>query len=294
MKYLGAGFDIHGGGQDLVFPHHENEIAQAEAYAGAHGSSATGCTSGMLNIDQEKMSKSLGNIKLAARGAGRVRRGHRADADARHSLPEPLELLRRQPGRGARLAGAHQELPVQPRRPGGDGTAATGPHPRRRGRETTLVDSSTRRSASSARHMDDDFNSRRGARGRVRRGAGDKHLRGQVSGALQDPAAAAALLRGADGDPAEHLRRAGPVRGGRGGGTGESGLGPDEEAARRRSAGTPARRRTSWSSCCSRPGRQRRAEQGLRARGQDTRRAGGPRASRSRTSRDGYRWRFER
>ena len=63
MKYLGDGFDIHGGGQDLVFPHHENEIAQAEAYSGGtfvrywmH--------SGMLNIDQEKMSKSLGNIKL--------------------------------------------------------------------------------------------------------------------------------------------------------------------------------------------------------------------------------------
>lgn len=63
VKYLGGCFDIHGGGQDLVFPHHENEIAQAEAYSGdtfvrywLH--------SGMLNIDQEKMSKSLGNIKL--------------------------------------------------------------------------------------------------------------------------------------------------------------------------------------------------------------------------------------
>jgi len=62
MKYLGEGFDIHGGGLDLVFPHHENEIAQAEACSGKpfvrywlH--------SGMLNIDMEKMSKSLGNIK---------------------------------------------------------------------------------------------------------------------------------------------------------------------------------------------------------------------------------------
>jgi cysteinyl-tRNA synthetase len=61
MKYLGDGFDIHGGGLDLVFPHHENEIAQAEACSGKpfvrywmH--------SGMLNIDMEKMSKSLGNI----------------------------------------------------------------------------------------------------------------------------------------------------------------------------------------------------------------------------------------
>lgn len=62
-KYLGLPFDIHGGGSDLVFPHHENERAQSEA--------AYGCTfanhwmhSGMLQINQEKMSKSLGNFKL--------------------------------------------------------------------------------------------------------------------------------------------------------------------------------------------------------------------------------------
>jgi cysteinyl-tRNA synthetase len=35
IKYLGGGFDMHGGGEDLVFPHHENEIAQSEAYLGA-------------------------------------------------------------------------------------------------------------------------------------------------------------------------------------------------------------------------------------------------------------------
>lgn len=59
--YLGESFDIHGGGADLQFPHHENEIAQSE---GAHG-----CTFAtywmhvaMLNVDGEKMSKSLGNF----------------------------------------------------------------------------------------------------------------------------------------------------------------------------------------------------------------------------------------
>ncbi len=62
VKYLGPGFDIHGGGQDLVFPHHENEIAQAEAYSGT-AFVRYWMHSGMLNIDQEKMSKSLGNIK---------------------------------------------------------------------------------------------------------------------------------------------------------------------------------------------------------------------------------------
>jgi cysteinyl-tRNA synthetase len=63
MKYLGESFDVHGGGQDLVFPHHENEIAQAESYSG-RTFARYWMHSGMLNIDQEKMSKSLGNIKL--------------------------------------------------------------------------------------------------------------------------------------------------------------------------------------------------------------------------------------
>lgn len=63
MKYLGETFDIHSGGQDLIFPHHENEIAQSEA--------ATGKTfvkywlhNGFLNINGEKMSKSLDNFFL--------------------------------------------------------------------------------------------------------------------------------------------------------------------------------------------------------------------------------------
>jgi cysteinyl-tRNA synthetase len=60
-KYLGQPFDIHGGGRDLIFPHHENEIAQSESASGlpfvrywTHN--------GFLNIEQQKVSKSLGNI----------------------------------------------------------------------------------------------------------------------------------------------------------------------------------------------------------------------------------------
>ncbi|MBU4490601.1 MAG: cysteine--tRNA ligase [Actinobacteria bacterium] len=64
IKYLGTGFDIHGGGQDLIFPHHENEIAQSEAYADGALFVRYWLHSGMLNIDREKMSKSLGNIEL--------------------------------------------------------------------------------------------------------------------------------------------------------------------------------------------------------------------------------------
>jgi len=59
--YLGMPFDIHGGGQDLIFPHHENEIAQAEA---AYGRKFVNywMHSGMLKVEGEKMSKSIGNI----------------------------------------------------------------------------------------------------------------------------------------------------------------------------------------------------------------------------------------
>jgi cysteinyl-tRNA synthetase len=60
-KYLGQPFDIHGGGRDLIFPHHENEIAQSE---GAFGRALARywIHAGFLNINQEKMSKSLGNF----------------------------------------------------------------------------------------------------------------------------------------------------------------------------------------------------------------------------------------
>lgn len=61
LRYLGETLDIHGGGQDLIFPHHENEIAQSESYTGkpfvrfwVHN--------GLLQMGEEKMSKSLGNL----------------------------------------------------------------------------------------------------------------------------------------------------------------------------------------------------------------------------------------
>jgi cysteinyl-tRNA synthetase len=60
-RFLGSHFDIHGGGQDLVFPHHENEIAQSE---GAHGHAFVNywLHNGFVRVDNEKMSKSLGNF----------------------------------------------------------------------------------------------------------------------------------------------------------------------------------------------------------------------------------------
>ncbi|MFB6469145.1 cysteine--tRNA ligase [Cytobacillus sp. Hz8] len=62
-KYLGDTIDIHAGGQDLAFPHHENEIAQSEAYTGKTFAKYW-MHNGYINIDNEKMSKSLGNFVL--------------------------------------------------------------------------------------------------------------------------------------------------------------------------------------------------------------------------------------
>ena len=70
-KYLGQPFDLHGGGNDLIFPHHENEIAQSEG--------AKGCQlarywlhNGMVTLGTEKMSKSLGNVWTVADAARQV------------------------------------------------------------------------------------------------------------------------------------------------------------------------------------------------------------------------------
>ncbi len=61
MQYLGETFDLHGGGQDLVFPHHENELAQSEAATGKPFARYW-LHHGLLTINAEKMSKSLGNF----------------------------------------------------------------------------------------------------------------------------------------------------------------------------------------------------------------------------------------
>jgi cysteinyl-tRNA synthetase len=61
QKYLGETFDIHGGGKDLIFPHHENEIAQSCGVSGKLPV-RTWIHNGFVNIDKEKMSKSLGNF----------------------------------------------------------------------------------------------------------------------------------------------------------------------------------------------------------------------------------------
>lgn len=63
-KHLGETIDIHGGGQDLVFPHHENERAQTTCVHGGKMFSRYWMHNGFVNVDQEKMSKSIGNVLL--------------------------------------------------------------------------------------------------------------------------------------------------------------------------------------------------------------------------------------
>ncbi len=76
LEHLGQTLDIHGGGQDLVFPHHENEIAQSECYTGVTPFARFWVHNGLLNMGESKMSKSLGNLV----GVSEVLQGHSVDA----------------------------------------------------------------------------------------------------------------------------------------------------------------------------------------------------------------------
>ena len=62
MRYLQEGVDIHGGGADLIFPHHENEIAQSESASQREPFARFWLHNGLLSIDEDKMSKSIGNV----------------------------------------------------------------------------------------------------------------------------------------------------------------------------------------------------------------------------------------
>ncbi len=114
-RYLGETFDIHGGGQDLIFPHHENELAQSCCAFPGSGFARTWLHNGMLLVDGQKMSKSLGNFltirDTLARAPGEVvrllllRSHYRAEldfseaglAEARKDLDRWYRALERRP-----------------------------------------------------------------------------------------------------------------------------------------------------------------------------------------------------
>ncbi|MBX5467799.1 MAG: cysteine--tRNA ligase [Firmicutes bacterium] len=96
-RYLGPRFDLHGGGIDLIFPHHENEIAQSEAYWG-HPSARIWVHNGLVTLSQVKMSKSLGNgvelRELLSRTDPRVLRTYLLSVHYRSPLEFSEEGLR--------------------------------------------------------------------------------------------------------------------------------------------------------------------------------------------------------
>jgi cysteinyl-tRNA synthetase len=118
-RYLGETFDIHGGGQDLIFPHHENELAQSCCAFPGSGFARTWLHNGMLLVDGQKMSKSLGNFltirDALAKAPGEVvrltllRTQYRAAldfsdsalAEARKDLDRWYRALQRTPAEGS-------------------------------------------------------------------------------------------------------------------------------------------------------------------------------------------------
>jgi cysteinyl-tRNA synthetase len=89
QKYLGVTFDVHGGGKDLVFPHHENELAQSEA-ANGEELARYWLHNGFVTVDAEKMSKSLGNFRtlrdLLAQWDGEALRAFLLSTQYRHPI----------------------------------------------------------------------------------------------------------------------------------------------------------------------------------------------------------------
>ena len=90
LDILGEGFDLHGGGTDLVFPHHENERAQANA--AGHEFARHWMHSGMVTIGGEKMAKSVGNFLMLRDALGVVRRARHPSRDAADALPRAVDL----------------------------------------------------------------------------------------------------------------------------------------------------------------------------------------------------------
>ncbi|MBX6350461.1 MAG: cysteine--tRNA ligase [Clostridia bacterium] len=168
--YLGHGFDLHLGGEDLVFPHHENEMAQSECFAGEAPLARFWLHNAMVEIADEKMSKSLGNIVALRDLRGRVPAGalrlfllsvhyRKPMAYSEEGLAEAERAWRRlanaREALFAALAAAGPAGPGGEMRPGGgapsDGRAQAAP-------EAPLAREAQRAAESFQAAMDDDLN----------------------------------------------------------------------------------------------------------------------------------------
>jgi cysteinyl-tRNA synthetase len=150
MQYLGETFDLHGGGEDLIFPHHECEIAQAE---GATGKPFVRywLHNGLLNLGAEKMSKSLGNTltirELLKRHEPDAMRLYLLGAHYRH----PLDFAEERIAESARALARLRALQDEADRLAARGTPGPGP-------DGGLFDEVAAHRARFEAAMDDDFN----------------------------------------------------------------------------------------------------------------------------------------
>jgi cysteinyl-tRNA synthetase len=150
IQYLGETFDLHGGGEDLIFPHHECEIAQAE---GATGRPFVRywMHNGLLNLGAEKMSKSLGNTlairEMVKRHDPDAMRLYLLGAHYRH----PLDFAEERIGESARALARLRGLVTEAERLAGKGTPVPGP-------DGGLLEEVAAHRARFEAAMDDDFN----------------------------------------------------------------------------------------------------------------------------------------
>ena len=112
-RYLGDTIDIHAGGQDLIFPHHENEIAQSEARSGKQFARYW-MHNGYINVDNQKMSKSLGNFftvrDILSEFSGQVIRFFLLSAHYRNPVNFSKELILQAKAGMERLANSKERL----------------------------------------------------------------------------------------------------------------------------------------------------------------------------------------
>ena len=214
LEILGEGFDLHGGGDDLVFPHHENERAQAEA--AGHAFARHWIHSGMVEVGGEKMSKSLGNFTTLARRARRARRPRVPARGAAGALPV------------ADRARARRAARRRAKRSSGSTRSCAGPTVPGIDVEGVALDADTVAGFRAA--MDDDFGTPGRGRHDLRRGeAGQRRDRRRAITAtaaalvatVRDLAAALGLEVGSPQDAARRRRR-GDRRAGRGPGRGRA------------------------------------------------------------------------
>ena len=150
MQYLGETLDIHGGGEDLIFPHHECEVAQSEAATGRPFARAW-AHNGMVNLGAQKMSKSLGNTLTIEALVAK----HDPDALRLYFLGthyrNPLEFSEDRVPEAARALGRLRSLVVEAERLAAKGTPPPGP-------DGGLFDECASHRARFEAAMDDDFN----------------------------------------------------------------------------------------------------------------------------------------